>query len=75
METQNTSNDLEQDIEVVADETKREFMKKFGKYAASAPLAGFILMTPSSSQAWERPMGTHHNSSFKPNMPGRCIGS
>jgi len=34
-----------------ADETKREFIKKFGKYAASAPLMGIILMTPETSRA------------------------
>ena len=34
-----------------ADETKREFIKKFGKYAASAPIMGIVLMTPETSQA------------------------
>ncbi len=33
------------------DEAKREFMKKFGKYAATAPLGMYLLMTPSSSKA------------------------
>ena len=40
-----------QDIMKVADETKREFIKKFGKYAASAPLAGIVLMTAGTSKA------------------------
>ena len=39
------------DIMKVADETKREFIKKFGKYAASAPLAGVVLMTAGTSKA------------------------
>jgi len=39
------------DIIKVADETKREFIKKFGKYAASAPLAGIVLMTAGTSKA------------------------
>ena len=38
-------------IEQIADSTKREFIKKFGGYAASAPLTGFILMAPGSSIA------------------------
>lgn len=38
-------------IENVADEKKREFMKKFGKYASSAPVAGFALMTLGASKA------------------------
>ena len=42
---------LDDILENVADKKKREFIKKFGKYAASAPLAGFALMTPSSSLA------------------------
>lgn len=37
--------------ETPADLKKREFMKKFGKYAASAPVAGFALMTLGSSKA------------------------
>ena len=41
----------QKDILKVADETKREFIKKFGKYAASAPIMGIILMTPETSQA------------------------
>ena len=40
-----------ENIEQIADSTKREFIKKFGGYAASAPLTGFILMAPSSSRA------------------------
>ena len=31
------------------DKTKRAFMKKFGTYAATAPLGMYILMTPSTS--------------------------
>ncbi len=42
---------VEEIIENVADAKKREFMKKFGKYAASAPVAGFALMTLGSSKA------------------------
>ena len=37
--------------ETLADAKKREFIKKFGKYAATAPLAGFALMTKGSSLA------------------------
>jgi len=37
--------------ENLADAKKREFIKKFGKYAATAPLAGFALMTATSSKA------------------------
>lgn len=42
---------MQENIEKVADETKRDFMKKFGAYAASAPLAGFVLMTAGTSVA------------------------
>jgi len=34
-----------------ADIKKREFIEKFGKYALSAPLGGFALMTLGSSKA------------------------
>ena len=40
-----------EEITEIADETKREFIKKFGKYAASAPLAGIVLMTVGTSKA------------------------
>ena len=40
-----------EEIEQIADETKREFIKKFGKYASSAPLMGVILMTAGTSKA------------------------
>ncbi len=33
------------------DEAKREFITKFGKYAATAPLGMYLLMTPSASHA------------------------
>ncbi|WP_353663174.1 hypothetical protein [Hydrogenimonas sp. SS33] len=33
------------------DETKREFMKKFGKYAATAPVGMYLLMGPGASRA------------------------
>ena len=41
----------EVDFEKVADKKKREFMKKYGKLAASAPVMGFLLMTPGTSKA------------------------
>ena len=41
----------EEEISKIADETKREFIKKFGKYAATAPLAGIVLMTAGTSKA------------------------
>ena len=31
------------------DNTKREFMKKFGAYAATAPVGMYMLMTPEAS--------------------------
>ncbi|WP_457744852.1 hypothetical protein [Sulfurimonas sp.] len=31
------------------DSTKREFMKKFGSYAATAPIGMYMLMTPDAS--------------------------
>ena len=40
-----------EEITKIVDETKREFIKKFGKYAASAPLAGIVLMTVGTSKA------------------------
>lgn len=40
------------------DSTKREFMKKFGGYAATAPVGMYMLMTPSSSAACTS--GHHH---------------
>jgi len=47
----NTDIEIEENIEKIADKTKRDFMKKFGSYAASVPLAGFVLMTPETSEA------------------------
>jgi len=41
----------EVDFEEVADEKKREFMKKYGKFAATAPAMGFLLMTLGTSKA------------------------
>jgi len=41
-----------EDIETLkseVDNTKREFMKKFGVYAATAPVGMYMLMTPSAS--------------------------
>jgi len=40
-----------EEIEEIADKTKREFIKRFGKYAASAPLMGVIVMTAGTSKA------------------------
>jgi len=40
-----------EEIEQLADEEKREFIKKFGKYAASAPVGMFVLMSMGSSKA------------------------
>jgi len=36
-------------LENKVDSTKREFMKKFGTYAATAPVGMYMLMTPSTS--------------------------
>lgn len=41
----------QEEIVELADATKREFIKKFGKYASSAPLMGVILMTAGTSKA------------------------
>jgi len=45
--------DKNMDKEIVQeiDKNKRDFVKKFGTYAASAPLAAIMLMSPSTSQA------------------------
>ena len=40
-----------EEIVEIADKSKREFIKKFGKYASSAPLMGVILMTAGTSKA------------------------
>ena len=37
--------------EETPDEMKREFMKKFGKLAATAPVGMFMLMGPGASKA------------------------
>jgi len=42
----------------VADEKKREFMKKYGKFAATAPAMGFLLMTMGTSKAHAGSDGT-----------------
>jgi len=34
-----------------ANERRREFIKKFGTYAATAPLAMYVLMSPTRSAA------------------------
>ena len=41
--------EVEANIEKIADETKREFIGKFGKFAATVPAAGFVLMTAGTS--------------------------
>jgi len=41
----------QEEILEIADETKREFIKKFGRYASSAPLMGVVLMTMGTSKA------------------------
>ena len=48
---QQKSEQTQEEIMQVADETKREFIKKFGKYASSAPLMGVVLMTAGTSKA------------------------
>ena len=40
------------------DEMKREFMKKFGKLAAAAPVGMFMLMGPGASKAAASELGT-----------------
>jgi len=42
---------VQESTQEIADAKKREFIKKFGKYAASAPVAGFAMMTLGSSKA------------------------
>ncbi len=41
----------QEELEQLADETKREFIKKFGKYAVSAPSGMFLLMSLGTSKA------------------------
>lgn len=41
----------QEEIEQLGDAQKREFIKKFGRYAASAPAGAFVLMTMGSSKA------------------------
>jgi len=47
----NKETEIEVAYDKVADETKREFMKKYGKFAATAPAMGFLLMTLGTSKA------------------------
>ena len=51
MKTTKESEKTKQEIEQIADENKREFIKKFGKYAGTAPLAAILLMTAGTSKA------------------------
>jgi hypothetical protein len=51
MMKENKKEITKEEIIEVADESKREFIKKFGKYASSAPLMGVILMTAGTSKA------------------------
>ena len=44
-------NNSENIIVEVADKQKREFIKRFGKYATSAPVGMFVLMTSGTSRA------------------------
>ncbi|BBG66318.1 hypothetical protein NNO_1615 [Hydrogenimonas sp.] len=46
--------------EVSVDEAKREFMIKYGKFAASAPLGMYLLMGPGSSKAQASGSCGHH---------------
>ena len=41
--------DTKEKITQEIDSTKREFMKKFGGYAATAPIGMFMLMSPNAS--------------------------
>lgn len=47
-----------ENIDNEVDTKKREFMKKFGKYAATAPVGMYMLMTPSASA--HASSSTHH---------------
>ncbi len=41
----------QEELEQLADATKREFIKKFGRYAVSAPSGMFLLMSLGTSKA------------------------
>jgi len=45
-ETKDINTVEENKPELTAEELKREFIKKFGKYALSAPVGVFLLMSP-----------------------------
>ena len=51
---------VEKDLEKEVDEAKREFMIKYGKYAATAPLGMYLLMGPGASKAQASCSGGHH---------------
>ena len=48
---ENDKNVTQEQIMEVADKDKREFIKKFGNFAASAPVGMFVLMTMGTSKA------------------------
>ena len=41
----------QEDLDKVENDTRREFIKKFGKYAVSAPTGVFLLMSLGTSKA------------------------
>ena len=60
------SPDKKSDTELEVNELKRTFIKKFGIYAASAPLGAFLLMSPSSSYAVNSNNNGNHTGQNKP---------
>ena len=43
-----------EELNKIADKTKREFIKKFGKYAVTAPAGMLLLMSAGTSKAHAR---------------------
>ncbi len=43
--------EIKKEDEILSDELRREFMKKFGRLAATVPAGMFLLMGPGASRA------------------------
>jgi hypothetical protein len=54
------------------DASKREFMKKFGKYAATAPLGMYLLMGPGASKAQASGSTCHRHGDFRIPKGNKC---
>jgi len=59
------SNNIVEETNTEVENTRRNFIKKFGKYAATAPVGMYMLMTPSQSAAHSSGSSNHDRRRYK----------